>query len=93
MLHGNEKVFSNRDHSTKMSLGQVGGENKQTKKPNNSDSVKTTYFSLLEGNGWDLLGCVEATSPFKGFIPAQSWSWGGLLDLLSLEGKGHWGQA
>lgn len=33
------------------------------------------------------------TSPFKGLIQAQSWSWGGLLGLLSLEGKGNQGQA
>lgn len=68
-----------------------GEENRQTK--TSSDSVEATYFSLLEGNGWNLPGCAEAASPFKGLIPAQSWSWAGLLGLLSLEGKGNWGQA
>lgn len=54
-----------------------------------SGSVEATYFILLEQNGWNLPGCAEVASSFKGLIPAQSWNRVGLLDLLSLEGKGN----
>lgn len=65
-----------------MSFGKGGRKQAKT----SSDSVEVTYFSLL-------VGCADVASPFKGLIPSQSWSCGGLLGLLSLEGKGSRGQA
>lgn len=46
-----------------------GKANKQTK--TSSDSAEATYFSLLEGNGWNLFGCAAVASLFKGLIPAR----------------------
>jgi len=53
-------------------LGRGEG-NKQTK--TSLYSVEATYFSLLEGNGWNLPACTEVASPFKGHFPEPELGW------------------